>query len=202
MLTLPAHIQPMQNLLPQNARLLIQAGATDGQLIRSYRALYPASAMLVVEADPGLAQAAREYAERVYLVDPLTASDGFYQQLEWADGWFFDGTLEQSAQPLALLQRIRKVIQPDASIVARIANRDYWNAAAEGPRHAMALMDILQLFPLAGFRVASGVVMHSSPLPPAVEAALRQQAAQRGGGLQDLIDAAQPSHYLIKAMPA
>ncbi|WP_432380655.1 hypothetical protein [Duganella sp. P38] len=197
-----SYVEPFRSVLPPNARLLVQAGANDGALVRDYRALYPASCTLVVEADPARAQQARDYAERVYLADLDTAGAAFYKQLEWADGWYFDATLEQYANPLHVLQQVRKVIQVDASIVARVANRNYWEAPATPARHAWSLDEMLAVFQYAGFRVVSGVLLNPAALPPAIEAGLRQQAAASGVAPETLLDAAQPSHYLIKAVPA
>ncbi|SDH50946.1 MULTISPECIES: hypothetical protein [unclassified Duganella] len=196
------YIVPFRSMLPPNARLLVQAGASNSELAQDYRALYPASCTLVVEADPAPAQQARDYAERVYLADLESAGDAFYKQLEWADGWYFDTTLEQFANPLQVLQQVRKVIQFDASITARIINRHYWDAPSVPPRHAWGINDMLVLFQQAGFRVDNGVLLNPGPLPPAIEDALRQQAASSGAAPQTLLDAAQPSHYLIKAVPA
>ena len=125
-----AYVRPFANQLPPNARLLVQAGAADGALARQYRKLYPASSLLVVDADPARAQQARGYADRVYQADLDTAGDAFYKQLEWADGWFFDATLEQLDNPLRVLTQIRKVIHYDGCIVARIANSAFWDAPA------------------------------------------------------------------------
>lgn len=197
-----SYVEPFRSILPPNARLLVQAGATDGDVARDYHALYPATSTLVVEADPARAQQAREYAERVYLADLDTAGAAFYKQLEWADGWYFDATLEQYANPLHVLQQLRKVIQADACIVARIANRNYWDAQATPARHAWSIDEMLAVFQYAGFRIASGVLLNPAPLPSAIEAELRQQAAASGVAPETLLDAAQPSHYLIKAVPA
>lgn len=189
-------------MLPPNARLLIQAGAGNGELARDYRALYPASCTLVVDADAARAEQARDYAERVYLADLDTAGEAFYKQLEWADGWYFDATLEQFANPLQVLQQVRKVMPFDACIIARIANRHYWDAPATPPRHAWGLNEMLAIFQHSGFRVADGVLLNPASLPPAIEAALHQQAVAAGTAPELLVDAAQPSHYLIKAVPA
>lgn len=196
------YVAPFKAMLPPNARLLVQAGATDGGLARDYHALYPASALLVVEADPLRAQQAGAYAERVLQADLDTADDDYYRRLEWADGWLFDATLEQLADPARVLRQVRKVIQCDACIVARIANRSHWDAPPAPARHAWAIDDMLALFQQAGFRVASGVLLNPAPLPADIEHALRQRAAASGAAPQALLDAAQPSHYLIKAVPA
>ncbi|MRW90448.1 hypothetical protein GJ699_10670 [Duganella sp. FT80W] len=197
-----SYVEPFRSMLPPNARLLVQAGANDGELARDYRALYPASSLLVVEAEPARAQHARDYAERVYQADLHSASDALYKQLEWADGWYFDASLEQLANPARVLQRVRKVLPVDACVVARITNGVYWDAPATPPRHAWTITDILNLFQQSGFRVVSGVLLNPAPLPPEIEAALRQRAAEQGLEAQTLLDAAQPSHYLIKAVPA
>lgn len=197
-----AYVAPFIALLPPNARLLVQAGATDGALARQYRATYPASSFLAVDADLTLAQQAREYADRVHHADLDTASDVFYKHLEWADCWIFDATLENLADPAQVLARVRKVIQCDACVVARIANADYWLKPETAPRHALTAATALRLFEDAGFRVVNGLLLNPGPLPADVDAALHLEAAHTGVAVESLLEAAQPSHYLFKALPA
>lgn len=197
-----AYIVPMRDLLPQNARLLVQAGATDGDLPRAYHKLYPATSLMVVEAEAERAQQARHYADRVHQADLNTVGDAFYRQAAMADGWYFDATLEQLRNPLHVLKQVRKVMPVDTCIIARIANRNYWDKPAATPLHSWGIAEILTLFQQAGLRVVSGVLLNPAPLPAAIDSALRQQAAQLGQPAEPLLDAAQPSHYLIKAMPA
>lgn len=195
------YIQPFRDLLPPNARLLVQAGGSDS-VTRAYRALYPASSTMVVDADPARAEQAREYAERIYLADLSSASPAFFKQLAWADGWYFDVTLEELTDPLRVLQQVRKAMPVDACVVARIANRLYWDAPATPPRHSWSIADLLALFREAGFKLEQCVLLNSSAPPPAHEAALRERAALHGLPAETLLDAARPSHYLLKALPA
>lgn len=199
-----AYVAPFANLLPPNARLLVQAGAGDGggDLARHYRDLYPASSLLAVDADPAGAQQARGYADRVYQADLDSAGDAFYRQLEWADGWFFDATLEQFEQPPHVLAQVRKVIQYDACVIARVANANHWQTPKTPARHQFDLAAVLALFQRGGFRIVNGIVLNPPPPPPEIDAALRAQAAQAGIAPELWMEAALPSHYLIKAMPA
>ncbi|CAN7152635.1 hypothetical protein [Duganella sp. LjRoot269] len=197
-----AYITPYLAMLPPNARLLIQAGGTDGGLARQYRARYPAASWLAVDADATLAQQAREYADRVHQADLHQAGEVFYKHLEWADGWVFDCTLEHLRDPGKVLAQVRKVIQYDACVVARIANSEHWNQTAEPARHRLALAGVLGLFEDAGFRVVNGIMLNPAPVPEHVVEALRQRAARTGETAMRLLEEAQPSHYLIKAMPA
>jgi tRNA A58 N-methylase Trm61 len=197
-----AYITPFRDILQQNARLLVQAGGNDGELARAYRKLYPATSLMVVDADAERAKHARDYADRVYMADLDTVSAAFYKQLEWADGWYFDTTLEQYQQPQRVLQQVRKVMPVDAAIIARIANRDHWEGSSTPARHAWGIADILELFTGANFRAVSGILLNPAPLPADVEATLRAQAARDGSVAEALIEAALPSHYLIKAVPA
>lgn len=197
-----AHVAPLANLLPPNARLLVQAGACDGALARHYHALYPASSLLVVDAEAAGAQRARAYAERIYQADLDTAGPGFYQQLTWADGWIFDTTLEQFAQPARVLAQLRQVIQYDACVVARIANGAHWQTPEQPARHQLEIGAMVALFEDNGFRVVNGILLNPGPVPADVETALRLQALRTGVAPELLLEAVQPSHYLIKAMPA
>ncbi len=189
-------------MLPPNARLLVQAGATDGGLGRKYRSSYPTTSWLVIDSDPALTQQASAYADRVHQTDLENVGDSIYKQLEWADGWIFDGTLELFRDPGKVLAHVRNVIQYDACIVARIANSDYWKQPPESPRHRLAINDILALLTDNGFRVVNGILLITAPMPQDVADVLRQRAAQTGEKPEVLLDVAQASHYLIKAMPA
>lgn len=193
------HLAPLMALLPPNARQLVLSSTGDGALARSYRDTYPASSFVAIEADPERAKGARDYAERVMQVDLGQAGDALFAHLAWADCWIFDATLEQLEMPLTVLARLRKALQVDACVVARIANGAYWKAAPA--RHAMHLPTMTELFRRAGFDVVNGIMLNPGPLPAAVEAALRLQAQQSGADPAALLDAAQPSHYLLKAVP-
>lgn len=196
------YVAPFFATLPPNARLLVQAGAANGELARAYRDIYPASSWLAVEHDPARAQQARAYADRVQQADLDTAGDAFYRQLEWADGWVFDATLENLRDPAQVLAKVRRVIQFDACIVARVANSAHWQAPAVAPRHPMALDATLALLRGAGFRVAGGILLDPETLPAELETALRLRAARDGADPAPLLEALRPSHYLLKAVPA
>jgi len=197
-----SYIAPLLATLPPNARLLVQAGARDGDLARAYRDIYPASSWLAVEDDAAHAQQARAYADRVHQADLDSTGEAFYRQLEWADGWIFDATLENLRHPDRVLAQVRRVIQCDACIVARVANSAHWQAPARAPRHPMALDATLALLRGAGFRIASGVLLDPGTLPAELDTALRLRAASEGADPGPLLEAARPSHYLIKAVPA
>ncbi|MCE3265121.1 MAG: hypothetical protein K0R43_4200 [Pseudoduganella sp.] len=164
--------------LPPNARQLVQVGAGDGALARSYRDSYPASALVVLEGDPAAAQRAQAFAERVVQVQLDSAGASLFTHLQWADCWLFDETLETLAAPARVLAAIRGAMQYDACVLACVSNPD-----AGTPQHGLDAPALQTLFSDAGFRIASAISL--SPGAP--------QAGQ---------PAPRPTHFLIKAMPA
>lgn len=174
-----ARLGAIRGKLPPNARQLVLAGAGDGALARQYRSSYPASAVVVVEGDPAAAQRATGFAERVIQARLDAVGADFYRHLQWADGWLFDGTLEQLLAPDKVLAQIRAAMQYDACVVACVSNP----AFSLAPLHHPWDYDALQaLFAAAGFRMVDAI-------------ALRPGAAPGG-------PTPPPSHFLLKAMPA
>lgn len=196
------YIGPYIGLLPPNARQLVQAGSGDGVLARAYKRIYPAAHYRCLEADAERANLARTYADAAIQVDLNTAGEALYQHLRWTDAWIFDATLENLQAPAQVLAQIRKVIEPDACIVARIANSQHWKPPAQAPLHPYSLEQVMALFHLSGFRVETGAELHYGPPPPPAEQLLRQQAQQLGIDPEQALSQATPSHFLVKAVSA
>ncbi|XLZ69004.1 hypothetical protein ABT364_20995 [Massilia sp. SR12] len=174
-----ARIATLAGTLPPNARQLVLAGAGDGALARHYQAIYPSSALLVVEGEPAAAQRATAVAARVIQARLDGVGPDFYRHLQWADCWLFDGTLEQLAAPAQVLASIRQAMQFDACIVACVENPAF---AAVPPRHQWDVAALQALFTGAGLRVVSAIGL--CPGVPAPGQTLP------------------PTHFLLKAMPA
>lgn len=196
------YLGPYIGLLPPNARLLVQAGGGDGALALAYKRIYPAAHYRCLEADAERASQARAWADAAIQVDLDTAGEALYQHLRWADAWIFDTTLENLQAPRQVLAQIRKVIDPDACIVARVVNRAHWTQPASPPLHNYSLEQLMALLQLAGFRVGNGAELHYGPPPPDVALALRQQALHQGLDPEQAVSQATPSHFLVKAFSA
>lgn len=184
-------------MLPPNARMLVQAGYRDGLLARHYKRIYPATFYQCVEADPALAALAVRDVDTVIQAKLENVGPALFQHLKWADAWLFDGTLEVLAAE-TVLARIRKVIEADACVVARVANRLHWGHTTDTP--ALSLQKILDVFQQTGWQVTGGIELLPGA-PPSAQAGLQRQADEQGLPLAELMRHALPSHFLIKAVP-
>jgi hypothetical protein len=202
---------PVISLLPPNARILVDGGGNDGVLARAYKERYPAGLLHAIEADARRATLARRHADIVHETDLDLASDALLRQLTWADGWAFDGVLERLRDPGRLLARIAAVLQPDACVVARIANGQHWRGltalaggaiASPMPLRLFSRATIMELFARHGFRIDAGIALGMTPPGADVETALRRLSGASGIDPEQALQDALPTHYLIKAVPA
>lgn len=206
------------SLLPPNARGLIEVGGgADGDLARHYKQVYAGCFYQGVESDARLAGLARRHCDVVHQADIEQAGDAFFAHFAMADCWIFDQVLERLRQPWAVLRAIRQHIAPDACIVARVPNGQYWSLQArlnggtfhyqEGGQLPRAQLrhfsrsTLLELLRDTGFRMSAGNPLNGAPPPPAVAEALRALALRAGADPEQALQDALASHYLIKAVP-
>ncbi|MBA5639757.1 hypothetical protein H3H37_22100 [Duganella sp. LX20W] len=125
----------LKGQLPPNARRLVQVGWHDATLAAAYKHTYPANVWQVVVRDAELAAQARRYCDLVHQANPDTAGPAFFAHLDMTDAWIFDQTLFDSANPVALLGRIRQVIQADASLYIVLPNLPVWPHSGASLEH-------------------------------------------------------------------
>ena len=199
---------PLWPLLPPNARMLVFACSGDGGLARAYRATYPASTLHAVEAERAQAVRAPAWCARVHQAPLEAVGAPFFQHLRLADAWVFDD-FAALAEPGLVLGQIRKVLQPDASVIVRVPNAQHWQFQAQlhlgmipelgARRYGRA--SIARLFQDSGLRLVSFVAVDGPPpANPALAGALGQVAQALGLDPEAAARDAVPTHLLVKAM--
>ncbi|MGO4382522.1 methyltransferase domain-containing protein [Pseudoduganella sp. RAF53_2] len=207
-----------QTLMPQGATRIVEIGANDGALARAIKEASPSTHYTAIEINPDLANQARGACDVVLTHDVDALGDDFFRGFVDTQCWVLDRALERLRSPELLLQRIRKVIGKDGSVVAVVPNMQHWSIQAK-----LALGDLryedgglldrshlrwftrgtmFELFQKCGFTVAGGMpVIHEKLENPNVLDALRQLASSVGADPQLAVDDAQAVAYVIRAVP-
>jgi SAM-dependent methyltransferase len=213
--TMRLHIQ---SLLPARLAKVVEIGASDGALARAVKEGNPACDYTAVAIDPDNRNLQKGACDRVLNEDVDALGDDFFRGYTDVDCWVLDQALERIRHPERLLQRIRKVIAPGSSIVAVIPNGQHWSVLARlcigdlryadsgilatSNRRMFSRGTLFELFQQNGFAVEQGLQMQLAPLQNEnVVAAIRQLAVSVGADPDLAVTDAQPTAYIIRAVP-
>jgi SAM-dependent methyltransferase len=213
--TMRLHIQ---SLLPARLAKVVEIGASDGALARAVKEGNPACDYTAVAIDPDNKDLQKGACDRVLNEDVDALGDDFFRGYTDVDCWVLDQALERIRHPERLLQRIRKVIAPGSSIVAVIPNGQHWSVLARlcigdlryadsgilatSNRRMFSRGTLFELFQQNGFAVEQGLQMQLAPLQNEnVVAAIRQLAVSVGADPDLAVTDAQPTAYIIRAVP-
>lgn len=155
----------LRKLLPPNARRLVQVGCGDGTLATAYKQCYPASLWQGVERDAEAAALARRHCDLVHQANVDTVGAPFFAHLAMSDAWIFDQTLHHSADPLALLRRIRAVLAADACVLIVLPGYPVW--ANEGLPRADSPQAVAALLAQAGYTAGAAAPLATPGATPA-----------------------------------
>lgn len=213
------HNPALLDLLPVDARRVVEVGCSSGALAREYKKTNPACHYTGVEIVPEYAELARRYCDSVVVSDIETVDDAVLAERFAADCWIFGDSLEHMRDPWGLLARIRRTIPPNGSIVACIPNVQHWSVQARLCRgdfryEERGLLDkthlrwftrrtIVEMFDHAGFRIVEGGEITFAPEPQRdlVLPLIRALAAGIGADPDLAVKEAIPSQYVIRAVP-
>ena len=206
------------NLMPANAKRVVQAYCGSGVLARAYKALYPACQYLGIEPQAEEARLGAVSCDQLLQrsLEQLTAQD--FAQFERVDCWLLGDVLATLPDPGQLLTKIRHTLAPDGCIVATVPNAQHWMLQAKLSvgdfryedtgllRRAYVRLftraTLLELFQQAGFRVDSGFPRITSELKnESVIAAIKLMASGVGANPELALQDALAVQYVIKAVP-
>lgn len=208
----------LQTLLPAQFNKVVEIGAGDGALARAIKERHPHCHYTAIGIDAANPHLRKGTCDQVLAADIDTVGDDFFRAYADVDCWILDQALERLAQPERLLQRLRKVIAPGASLVVVAPNAQHWRLltrlctgdlhAAEsgllaaGQRRLFGRSTLFALLQQSGFAVTQGLQVLDQPLDdPAILAALQQLAASTGADPALAASDAQATAYLLHAIP-
>lgn len=206
------------NLIP-SVNKLIEVGCNTGALAAAYKAKNADCYYIGVELSEDAATKAKGVCDAIYQMNVETADDAFFEQHKDVKCWIFGDVLEHLIDPWRLLERIRKVISPDAYIMASIPNAQHWSVQArlsigDFRYEDYGLFDrthlrwftrvtILEMFQKAGFAIVEGVPrVFNDPARDLFLPAIRQMAEATGNNGEQAVQDALPLQYVIKAKAA
>jgi SAM-dependent methyltransferase len=117
-------------LLPAQARRVVEVGCMLGSLARVYRERNPHCHWIGIDVDAHYVQAAREHCAQAFQADVELLSESEWASLADADAWIFGDTLEHLREPWTVLKKIAPRLAPGGVVIASIPNAQHWSFQA------------------------------------------------------------------------
>jgi 2-polyprenyl-3-methyl-5-hydroxy-6-metoxy-1,4-benzoquinol methylase len=170
------HNNELLSIIPKTSRKIIEIGCSSGALAREFKKENRDCFWFGMEIEPSYAELAARHCDQILVGDIEHCDEKFF--LSQADK---DCVLEHLKDPWKVLNRIRKVIPPNGSIVACIPNAQHWSliarlALGDFRYEDSGLLDrthlrwftrktVIELFNSQGFRIQKGLprVLNAAP---------------------------------------
>ena len=126
-------------------------------------------------------QASKKNCSQAYCFDLETLAHSDFEQFKDADVWVMEGLLERLVDPWSLLEKIRKVMKPEALMVFSISNSQHWSIQAQICLGQLRYQDntnidksyirlysrktIVEILNQAGFKIDNGVSLIKNYYP-------------------------------------
>ena len=212
------HNPDLLALIPADCNVIVEVGCSSGALAREYKKINPHCRYIGVEVEPSYAKLAQRYCDSVYELDIESVDEPLLKGALACDCWIFGDSLEHLKNPWGLLEKIRKVIPANGSIVACIPNAQHWSVQArlscgEFRYEQSGLIDrthlrwftrttIFEMFNGAGFQIADGASrIFPEPNRERFLPAIKALAACMGADPEIAAEDALPIQYVIRAIP-
>lgn len=122
------HNPDLLNLVPLDAKRIIEVGCSSGALAKAYRALNPDCEYIGTEIDSNYADIARHHCNHVIVGDIEKKLEEIKTTQGTFDCWIFGDVLEHLYDPWRVLKRVAQdMLRPNGSIVACIPNMQHWS---------------------------------------------------------------------------
>lgn len=211
------HNPDLLNLMPTDARRVVEVGCSSGALAREYKKLNPNANYTGIEIVPSYAALASEHCDRVIDVDIENVSLDTLRTELAADCWVFGDVLEHLRDPWQLLVKLREAMPNGGCVVACIPNAQHWSIQARLSfgdfRYAdSGLLDrthlrwftrvtIIEMFQQAGYRIDNAVSrIFDEPQRETFLPIIGKMAAAASADPQMAINDALPLQYVFRCV--
>ncbi len=208
--------QTLLDLIPCESRFVVELGCMRGSLAKAYCNSNPDTRWVGIDKDKDFIQAAEKNCSQAYCFDLETLSHHDFKQFKDADVWVMEGLLERLVDPWSLLEKIRKVMKPEALMIFSISNSQHWSIQAQICLGQFRYQDntnidksfirlysrktIVELLNQAGFKVNTGVsFIKNSPPEFDYNALIRSFANALGHNAEEAIQDSQVYEYIMVA---
>ena len=117
-------------LLPPQAKRIIEVGCGSGALAREYRKINADCHYLGLDIVDEYANMAARYCDETVVADIEKQDDLFFIKNKDRDCWVFADSLEHLVNPWLVLEKVRKVIPDNGYVIACIPNAQNWSVVA------------------------------------------------------------------------
>jgi SAM-dependent methyltransferase len=212
------HNPDLLRLMPPDARAVVEVGCSSGALAREYKRTNSACRYVGIDVSPASVELARRHCDLVLGLDIEAVDEGYIRTNLSADCWVFGDSLEHLRDPWSLLERVRRTLAPQASVIACIPNAQHWSVQARLNSGALRYEDeglldrthlrwftritIIEMFLGAGYRIdAAFPRIFAHPSTDRMIGAVRQMAASMGVDPEMAATDALPLQYVLRARP-
>lgn len=201
-------IAPLLQAVPAAASRILDVGCGEGRLGQRLKETGDASRQVFgIESDPAKAAAAAKLLDLVFRLNLETEIPPI--EPGSLDCILFSGSLERSADPLALLRRLRPLLRDDGVILCRVANAQYFPVVASLFTNDFQAGEDLSLFTLSsiykllldGDLLPTLVHATISPCGDAVLAAATPLAEHFRIAPEEIHQRLSSLQYILKAFP-
>lgn len=209
------HNPDLLNVIPDDARKIIEIGASSGALAREWKKCNVGH-YVCLDIDPACVELSKRYSDYSLLLNIEEARNHFWTEFADRDCWIFGDSLEHMVNPWAVLSRVHKNLPHKGCVVACIPNAQHWSmyvrlAYGDLKYQESGLMDrthlrwfsrktIVQMFEDAGFSIEKMVPrIFSAPTNINVLPAIKQLAELVGTDARACINDSLPLQYVIRA---
>lgn len=212
------HNPDLLKFIPATSTQLIEVGCSSGALAREYKKINPACRYIGIDIDESYVKLAARYCDAAFAMNIDNADENFFSQNCMTDCWIFGDTLEHFQNPWGVLEKIRKVIPSNGSVVACIPNAQHWSLIArlcigDFRYEKQGLLDkthlrwftrqtMIELFRDTGFKVVAGAPrIFNEPLRDRFLPIIGEMAKASGNNPDMAIEDALPLQYVLRAEP-
>ncbi len=120
------------NLMPKDARGIVEVGCSNGALAHAYKQLNKSCFYTGIEIDDERLAVARNYCDEAFKIDIEAVDHVFFERYKLTHNcWVFGDVLEHLRDPWSLLVRIRESLPKDGCVVISLPNVQHWTIQAK-----------------------------------------------------------------------
>jgi len=213
------HNAELLNLIPINAKKIIEIGCSSGALAREYKKINSNCEYIGVEIMTDYGDLAQRYCDRVIIGDVESFPATFFSDNSDVDCWIFADVLEHLKDPWEILRKISSVLGGDGSVVACIPNIQHWSiqsliSTGDFRYQDIGILDrthirwftrktIIEMFEQTGFSIKDMWyrIITSDPRRDEFLEKIASMASLAGANPEEAVKDAIPNQYIVLATP-
>ena len=213
------HNAELLNLIPINAKKIIEIGCSSGALAREYKKINANCEYIGIEIMTDYGDLAQRYCDQVIIGDVESFPATFFSDNSDVDCWIFADVLEHLKDPWEILRKISSVLSNEGSVVACIPNIQHWSvqsliSTGDFRYQDFGILDrthirwftrktIIEMFEQNGFLIKDMWyrIITSDPRREQFLEKIASMASVAGANPEEAVKDAIPNQYIVLATP-